>query len=56
MVRLTRIYTKDGDKGETSLGSGARVARMGRHRQGQGLSGVLKDHRAVIPKGDNNDP
>ncbi len=27
MVRLTRIYTKGGDKGETSLGSGARVAK-----------------------------
>ena len=25
MVRLTRIYTRGGDKGETSLGSGARV-------------------------------
>ena len=27
MVRLTRIYTKGGDKGETSLGDGARVAK-----------------------------
>ncbi len=27
MVRLTRIYTKGGDKGETSLGNGARVAK-----------------------------
>jgi cob(I)alamin adenosyltransferase len=27
MVRLTRIYTKGGDKGETSLGSGVRVAK-----------------------------
>jgi cob(I)alamin adenosyltransferase len=27
MVRLTRIYTKTGDKGETSLGDGARVAK-----------------------------
>jgi cob(I)alamin adenosyltransferase len=27
MVKLTRIYTKGGDKGETSLGSGARVAK-----------------------------
>lgn len=27
MVRLTRIYTKGGDKGETSLGDGARVPK-----------------------------
>lgn len=27
MVKLTRIYTKTGDKGETSLGDGRRVAK-----------------------------
>lgn len=27
MVRLTKIYTKGGDRGETSLGDGARVAK-----------------------------
>lgn len=27
MVRLTRIYTRGGDKGETSLGGGARVPK-----------------------------
>ena len=27
MVRLTKIYTRGGDKGETSLGSGARVPK-----------------------------
>lgn len=27
MVRLTRIYTKGGDKGETSLGDGSRVPK-----------------------------
>src|SRR5258705_13941909 len=27
MVRLTRIYTRGGDTGETSLGDGARVAK-----------------------------
>jgi cob(I)alamin adenosyltransferase len=27
MVRLTRIYTRGGDKGETSLGDGSRVAK-----------------------------
>ncbi|MEE8187640.1 MAG: cob(I)yrinic acid a,c-diamide adenosyltransferase [Kiloniellales bacterium] len=29
MVKLTRIYTRGGDKGETSLGDGARVAKHG---------------------------
>ena len=28
MVRLTRIYTKGGDKGETSLGDGTRVPKQ----------------------------
>ena len=28
MVRLTRIYTKGGDRGETSLGDGSRVAKQ----------------------------
>jgi cob(I)alamin adenosyltransferase len=28
MVRLTRIYTRGGDRGETSLGDGARVAKQ----------------------------
>ena len=27
-VRLTRIYTRGGDKGETSLGDGARVPKL----------------------------
>ena len=27
MVRLTKIYTRGGDRGETSLGNGARVAK-----------------------------
>jgi cob(I)alamin adenosyltransferase len=29
MVKLTRIYTRGGDRGETSLGDGARVAKHG---------------------------
>src|SRR4029077_18753811 len=28
MVRLTRIYTRGGDKGKTSLGDGSRVAKQ----------------------------
>ena len=30
MVQLTRIYTRGGDAGETSLGSGERVAKYDR--------------------------
>ena len=30
MVKLTRIYTRGGDKGETSLGSGKRVTKHSR--------------------------
>ncbi|MGH6879564.1 cob(I)yrinic acid a,c-diamide adenosyltransferase [Hypericibacter sp.] len=36
MVKLTRIYTKGGDKGETSLGSGARVAKHDRRVEAYG--------------------
>src|SRR5580693_1899494 len=28
MVKLTRIYTRGGDKGQTSLGDGSRVAKQ----------------------------
>src|SRR5580658_9439367 len=28
MVKLTRIYTRGGDKGETSLGDGSRVSKQ----------------------------
>ena len=28
MVRLTRIYTRGGDGGETSLGDGSRVSKL----------------------------
>ena len=27
-VRLTRIYTRGGDKGQTSLGDGSRVSKL----------------------------
>jgi cob(I)alamin adenosyltransferase len=27
-VRLTRIYTRGGDRGETSLGDGTRVSKL----------------------------
>jgi len=36
MVKLTRIYTRGGDAGETSLGSGARVAKHAARMQAIG--------------------
>jgi cob(I)alamin adenosyltransferase len=36
MVRLTRIYTRGGDKGETSLGDGSRVPKQARRVEAYG--------------------
>ncbi len=45
MVRLTRIYTRGGDRGETSLGSGARVAK---HDPRIAALGSIDEANAVI--------
>ena len=45
MVRLTRIYTRGGDRGETSLGSGARVAK---HELRVSAYGTVDEANAVI--------
>ncbi len=45
MVRLTRIYTRGGDKGETSLGDGARVAK---HDPRVEAYGTVDEANAVI--------
>jgi cob(I)alamin adenosyltransferase len=37
MVRLTRIYTKGGDKGETSLGDGTRVPKQSLRFEAYGM-------------------
>src|SRR3954471_22313168 len=37
-VRLTRIYTRGGDKGETSLGDGSRVSKL--HPRGAAMGDV----------------
>jgi cob(I)alamin adenosyltransferase len=56
MVRLTRIYTRGGDKGETSLGSGARVpkhdlrvAAYGTVDEANAAIGVARGHTAADP-------
>lgn len=45
MVRLTRIYTKSGDKGQTSLGNGARVAK---HALRVDAYGTVDEANAVV--------
>ena len=45
MVRLTRIYTKGGDKGETSLGNGARVRKQSARVEAYG---TVDEANAVI--------
>ena len=45
MVRLTRIYTRGGDRGETSLGDGTRVAK---HELRVAAFGTIDEANAVI--------
>ncbi len=45
MVKLTRIYTRGGDKGETSLGDGARVAK---HDRRVAAYGAVDEANAAI--------
>src|SRR6266581_3430533 len=45
MVRLTRIYTRGGDSGETSLGDGARVSK---HALRVEAYGTVDEANAVI--------
>ena len=45
MVKLTRIYTRGGDKGQTSLGDGRRVAK---HDLRVAAYGTLDEANAVI--------
>ncbi len=45
MVKLTRIYTRGGDKGETSLGDGSRVPK---HSARPAAYGTVDEANAVI--------
>ncbi|MBN8531860.1 MAG: cob(I)yrinic acid a,c-diamide adenosyltransferase [Alphaproteobacteria bacterium] len=45
MVKLTRIYTKGGDKGNTSLGDGSRVAK---HSARIGATGTVDEANSTI--------
>ena len=56
MVKLTRIYTKGGDKGQTSLGRGERVAKHDARVEAYGtvdeLNAVVGMARSVIARGE----
>lgn len=56
MVRLTRIYTRGGDKGKTSLGDGARVAKhalrveaYGTVDEANAVIGLARLHTGAVP-------
>jgi cob(I)alamin adenosyltransferase len=59
MVKLTRIYTKGGDKGETSLGRGERVAKHDLRVEAYGTTdeanAVIGLARAAIQRTVKND-
>ncbi len=59
MVKLTRIYTKGGDKGETSLGRGERVAKHDLRVEAYGTTdeanAVIGLARAAIERTVKND-
>ncbi len=57
MVKLTRIYTRGGDKGQTSLGSGRRVAKhdmrvaaYGAVDEANAALGLARLHTKDLPK------
>ena len=59
MVKLTRIYTRGGDKGKTSLGRGERVAKHDLRVEAYGTvdeaNAVIGMARAVLPRGEADD-
>ena len=51
-VRLTRIYTRAGDTGETSLGDGSRVSKLDPRIGAFGTVDELNAHLGVVLAGD----
>ena len=56
MVKLTKIYTRGGDKGDTSLGGGARVrkhdprvAAYGTMDEANAAVGIARLHASKLP-------
>ena len=51
-VRLTRIYTRGGDAGETSLGDGSRVPKTDERVVAYGIVDEANSHLGVVLAGD----
>ena len=51
-VRLTKIYTRGGDKGETSLGDGSRAPKLDPRIRAYGIVDELNSHIGVALAGD----
>ena len=51
-VRLTKIYTRGGDHGETSLGDGTRVPKLDARIAAYGTVDELNSHLGVVLAGD----
>ena len=51
-VRLTKIYTRGGDAGETSLGDGSRVSKLDPRIVAYGVVDELNSNIGVVLAGD----
>jgi|SRR5579864_3602227 len=51
-VRLTKIYTRGGDAGETSLGDGSRVSKLDPRIVAYGMVDELNSHLGAVLAGD----
>jgi cob(I)alamin adenosyltransferase len=51
-VRLTRIYTRGGDAGETSLGDGSRASKLDPRLRAYGIVDELNSHIGIALAGD----
>ena len=51
-VRLTRIYTRAGDTGETSLGDGSRVSKLDPRIRAYGITDELNSQLGVVLAGE----
>jgi cob(I)alamin adenosyltransferase len=55
-VRLTKIYTRGGDKGQTSLGDGSRVSKLDPRLRAYGIVDELNSQIGVALSGDMPEP
>jgi cob(I)alamin adenosyltransferase len=51
-VRLTKIYTRGGDRGETSLGDGSRTSKLDPRIRAYGIVDELNSHLGVVLAGE----